>query len=186
MNKTPLVLALTVTVALAALVAAAAQELQQRDQAVLARWADVHAAEQAQFADVPAVLAWANAGHAAHAVDAHARCSRLAQFEGGGPLIDDAQRFDRYKQTRAECTGMLFQLLAALRSDPQTATHPHVQALGRALTQGQAVVDSARERYRQALAAHHDELDRLPRGLATALMGEMDRPDFVRHAGARP
>ena len=31
-------------------------------------------------------------------------------------LIDDAQRFDRYKQMRAECTGSLFRLLAAVFS----------------------------------------------------------------------
>jgi hypothetical protein len=159
MNKTPIALALATAVAVAGFGALAAQDLQQHDQAVLTRWAELHAAEQAQFAEVPAVLALADT-----------------------PLIDDAQRFDRYKQARAECTGRLFRLLAALRGDPLLAADGHVQALGLSLTQGQTSVDGARARYREALAAYNQGVNGLPRGMAAALLGYQERPDFVRHA----
>ncbi len=74
--------------------------------------------------------------------------------------------------------------LAALRDAPPLAADSHVQALGRSLTQGQATVDSARERYRQALAAYNDGIQHLPRGLAARLLGYEERPDFVRYADA--
>lgn len=187
MTKTPIALALVTVAAVAGAVAMAAQDLQRDDQVVLARWAELHSAEQAQFAEVPAVLALAD-GQSALDVDlrsgAHARCSALAQFDDGAPLIDDAERFDRYKQVRAECTGMLFRLLAALRTDPQLAANGHVQALGQSLTHGQVPVDGARERYRQALAAYNQGVHSAPRGVAAALLGYQERPDFVRQAGA--
>jgi hypothetical protein len=179
MNKTPIALALATAVAVAGFGALAAQDLQQHDQAVLTRWAELHAAEQAQFAEVPAVLALADTPPA---LDARARCGLLAQFDDGTPLIDDAQRFDRYKQARAECTGRLFRLLAALRGDPLLAADGHVQALGLSLTQGQTSVDGARARYREALAAYNQGVNGLPRGMAAALLGYQERPDFVRHA----
>lgn len=189
MTKTPLVLALAVTAAIAGVGNLAAQDLQQHDQAVLARWAELHSIEQAQFAAVPAVLALADAQPALDPhlrTGARARCSLLATFDGDTPLIDDAQRFDRYKQARAECTGMLFQLLTALRADPQLADDPHVQSLGLSLTRGQAAVDAAREHYRQALATYNQGLHRLPHGMAAALLGYQERPDFVRRADNRP
>ncbi|PTT90912.1 hypothetical protein DBR42_04940 [Pelomonas sp. HMWF004] len=189
MKKIPIVLALAVTAAVAGVGNLAAQDLKQHDQAVLSRWAELHSMERAQFAAVPAVLALADAQPALDPslrTGARERCGQLAQFDGDAPLIDDAQRFDRYKQARAECTGMLFQLLAALRADPLLAADGRVQSLGLSLTQGQATVDLAREHYRQALATYNQGLHRLPHGMAAALLGYQERPDFVRHADARP
>lgn len=186
-KKPPIVLALVIGVAVTGLGAVAAQDLQQQDQVVQARWAELHAAELAQFAEVPAVLALADAQPGVDAglsAGARSRCGQLPQFDDGASLIDDAQRFDRYKQARAECTGALFRLLAALRTVPPLAADSHVQALGRSLTQGQATVDSARDRYRQALSAYNDGVQHLPRGLAARLLGYQERPDFVRYADA--
>jgi LemA protein len=187
MKKTPIALVLATTAAVSGFGTLAAQDLQQHDQAVLARWAELHAAEQAQFAEVPAVLTLADTQPAVNVAvrdGARARCGLLAQFDGGAPLIDDAQRFDRYKQVRAECTGALFRLLATLRGDPLLAADGHVQALGLSLTQGQTSVDDARARYREALAAYNQGVNQLPRGVAAALLGYQERPDFVRHANA--
>jgi len=187
MNKTFLALALATATAAAAFLALTARDLERHEQDLLTRWTELHRAEQAQFAEVPAVLALAEVQPALDVAvrsSARSHCSLLAQFDGHSPVIDDARRFDLYKQVRAECTGRLFRLLAALRDDPPLAADSHVQALGRSLTQGQANVDSARERYRQALAAYNEGIQHLPRGLAARLLGYEERPDFVRYADA--
>ncbi len=187
MNKTLLTLALLAAAAAGGFAVLTARDLDRREQDVLSRWTELHRAEQAQFAEMPAVLALADAQPALDAAvrtNARSRCSLLAQFDSGGAVIDDARRFDLYKQVRAECTGGLFRLLAALRDAPPLAADSHVQALGRSLTQGQATVDSARERYRQALATYNEGIQHLPRGLAARLLGYEERPDFVRYADA--
>lgn len=184
MNKTFSISALVLAVGVAGWIGWTAMELRQQDQVVMARWAELHAAEQMQFSEVPAVLALVDREPGVDAnVRAGARlhCNPLAQFESGAALIDDAQRFDRYKQTRAECTGTLFRLLAALRGDPQLTSDGHVQALGLSLTHGQATVDGARERYRQALVVYNQGVRRLPQRMAAALLGYRERPDFVRY-----
>ncbi|SEK23102.1 Uncharacterized conserved protein [Roseateles sp. YR242] len=187
MTKTLIILALVFSVGVAGWGSWAAADLRQQDQAVLAGWAELHAAEQTQFAEVPAVLALADREPALDAnlrAGAHSRCSPLAQFEGAEALIDDAQGFDRYKQVRAECTGTLFRLLAALRGDAQLSSDGHVQALGLSLTHGQATVDVARARYRQALVVYNQRVHQMPHRLAAAVLGYRERPDFVRYADA--
>lgn len=162
-----------------------ADQLHRKDQLVLARWAEVHAAEQTQFAEVPVVLALVDQktglDPGVHA-GARARCGSLGEFDNAAALIDDPQRFDRYKQVRAECTGTLFRLLAAAGAEPAVAQDPHVQSLRQSLTRGQADVDAARERYRQALQAYNAGVQRLPTRVAAAVLGYQERPDFVRWA----
>ncbi|UXH77906.1 LemA family protein [Roseateles amylovorans] len=188
MNKTLITFALLSAVGVAGFVTVSAQDLRHDEQTVLTRWADVHAAERAQLAEVPAVLALADRqpGIDARArASARAQCGLLAQLDTDTTLLDDPQRFDHYKQKRAECTGALFRLLANLRSDPSLAADSHVQALFLSLTQGQSSVDAARQRYGQALVAYNRGVQQLPRGIAAAVLGYQERPDFVRYAGQR-
>ncbi len=185
MNKTVIVSALAGALAFAGWVGWTADQLHQQDHEVLARWAQVHAAEQAQFAEVPVVLALADQKSAVDPsvrAGARARCGLLGQFDNADVLMDDAQRFDRYKQVRAECTGQLFRLLAAVHTESAVATDPHVQALGQSLTRGQDSVDAVRAQYRQALKSYNAMVRRLPTRVAAGLLGYQERPDFVRLA----
>ncbi|WAC75685.1 LemA family protein [Roseateles sp. SL47] len=185
MNRSFVAVAAVASLAVAGWIGWVAEDLRQQDQGVQARWAELHAAEQTQFAEVPAVLALADRQPALDATvkaGARSRCSPLEQLNNGASLIDDAQQFDHYKQVRAECTGTLFRLLAAIHSDPVMSADGHVQALGQSLTHGQAAVDIARERYRQALVAYNRGIRKLPQRLAAGLLGYRERPDLVRYA----
>lgn len=185
MNKTFIIPALVLLAGAAGWIAWAGEDLRQREQSVLARWDELHAAEQRQFVEVPAVLVLADREPALDAgvrAAAHTHCGPLTQFEDGATLIDDAQRFDRYKQARAECTGAMFRLLAVLQGSPLGSSDGHVQALVLSLTRGQATVDGARERYRQALVAYNQRVHGMPHRVAAAVLGYRERPDFVRYA----
>lgn len=185
MNKTIIFSALAGAVGAAAWVGWTADELRRQDHDVLARWAEVHAAEQAQMSEVPVVLALVDQKSAVDPsvrAGARARCGLLGEFDNGDVLMDDEQRFDRYKQVRAECTGQLFRLMAAVQGEPAVSSDPHVRALGQSLTHGQATVDAARDRYRQALKAYNAQVHRLPTRVAAVMLGYRERPDFVRLA----
>ncbi len=188
MSKIFIAVGALVALSTVGLVTLAGKDLRRDDQAVMARWSDLQAAHQAQFADVPAVLALADSQPTLDArlrAGARSHCGLLAQMEGDPTLVADAQRFDRYKQTRAECTGTLFRVLGQLRADPVLASNGHVQALGSALTQGQTRVDAARERYRQALTVYNQSVSQWPGHLAALVLGYQARPDFVRYANAQ-
>lgn len=185
MNKTILAAAGAGALAAAAWVGWTADQLRQQDRALLARWAEVHAAEQAQFSEVPVVLALIDQTPTVDPgvrAGARARCGRLGEFDNGDVLMDDEQQFDRYKQVRAECTGQLFRLMGAVRADPTLWSDPHVRALNQSLTQGQGAVDAARDRYRQALKSYNAQVHGLPTRAAAVVLGYRERPDFVRLA----
>lgn len=185
MNKTILAAAGAGALAAAAWVGWTADQLQQQDRDLLARWAEVHAAEQAQLSEVPVVLALVDQKTAVDPsvrAGARARCGQLGEFDNGDVLMDDEQRFDRYKQVRAECTGQLFRLMAAVRADPALWSDAHVRGLYQAMTQGQTAVDAARDRYRHALKSYNAQVQGLPTRVAAVVLGYRERPDFVRMA----